>query len=89
LPVTLDDYLELLDTSGRILRDGKAGSIPAHLAPILERLGIKVDLWSKLVTRYHDWFGHVVGAPAKLIDRAAGAGRRWYWGQPRCVEAFG
>ena len=89
LPVTLDDYLQLLDTSGRILRDGKSGLIPAHLAAILERLGIKVDLWSKLATHYHDWFGHVVGVSEKLIDRAAGAGRHWYWGQPRCAEAFG
>jgi hypothetical protein len=89
LPITLDDYLQLLDTSGRIVREGKSGSILAHLAPILQRLGIKVDLWSELVTLYHEWFGHVVGASPKLVDRAAGAGRRWYWGQPRCVEAFG
>ena len=41
LPISVEDYLQLLDASGRILRDDKAGSIPTQLAPILERLGIR------------------------------------------------
>jgi len=39
------------------------------------RLAIKVGLWSKLVTHYHDWFGHVAGLSQKLVDRAAAVPR--------------
>ena len=33
LPVTLDEYLQLLDWTGRQVRGNKRGSIPRHLAP--------------------------------------------------------
>jgi len=89
LPITIDDYLELLDASGRILRDDKAGAIPAHLAPILQRLGIRTSVWSELVENYQDWFGHVVGAPAPHARRADHVARRWFRGQSKCAAAAG
>ena len=42
LPFKLDDYLQLVDWTGRILRDDKRGSISESLPPILERLNIPV-----------------------------------------------
>ncbi len=38
LPMTLDDYLKLLDWTGRQIRLDKTGRIPAECAPVLERL---------------------------------------------------
>ncbi len=89
LPIKLDEYLRLLDTSGRILREGKKGAIPDHLAPILVRLGVNATLWGELITQFDRWFGHVVGKAQQLTDRAASAGRRWYCGRGRCADAFG
>ncbi len=57
LPIKLENYLELLDWTGRLLRSDKAGSIPSHLAHILDRLGIKRSIWQDLITNYHEWFG--------------------------------
>ncbi len=45
LPLTLDQYLSLLDTVGRVIREGKRGFIPADLPPILERLKIEPQGW--------------------------------------------
>ena len=45
LPMTRDQYLSLLDTVGRVIREGKRGAIPAELPPILERLGIDPGRW--------------------------------------------
>ena len=45
LPMTLDQYLSLLDTVGRVVREGKRGFIPAHLSPILQRLGLEPQTW--------------------------------------------
>ncbi len=39
LPFKLSDYLELADWTARILRADKRGATPAHLPPILQRLG--------------------------------------------------
>ena len=89
LSLELDDYLALLDASGRIVKSGKSGSIPQHLASILERLQIRVDMWSELVQRYHRMFGHIVGTSQQVLDRAAQTGRRWLRGQPSCGHAFG
>ncbi len=60
-----DDYLGLLDASGRVLQEGKTGSIPKHLAPIIERLGICYDMWTDLVSGYDQMFGHLVALRRK------------------------
>ncbi len=85
----MDEYLQLLDTSGRILREGNKGVIPDHLAPILVRLGVHATLWGELITQFDPSFGHVVGKAQLLTDRAASAGRRWYCGRTGCANAFG
>ena len=46
------DYLELLEFTGRCIRDDKRGAIPAHLPPILERLNIKRKAWIMNVTQF-------------------------------------
>jgi len=45
LPMARDQYLSLLDTLGRVVREGKRGFIPADLPPILERLSIAPHTW--------------------------------------------
>jgi hypothetical protein len=45
LPMTVDQYLSLLDTVGRVVREGKRGFIPADLPPILRRLGLEPQSW--------------------------------------------
>lgn len=45
LPFKLEDYLELLDWTGRCLRSDKRGAITKHTPPILERLNIESKNW--------------------------------------------
>jgi hypothetical protein len=52
LPLTEDQYLELLDWTGRQLRADKRGAIPAGLAPILERLDLDPDSWVDTIQLY-------------------------------------
>jgi hypothetical protein len=89
IPLPLDEYLQLLDASGRIVQAGKTGVIPEHLAPILERLGIRPAAWPDLVTRFDKLFGHLVGAADKAAQRAVEAGRHWYRGITNCAAVFG
>ncbi len=49
LSISLEEYLKLVDTTGRVLVEGKAGAIPEGLPPILCRLGIKPERWMDAV----------------------------------------
>ncbi len=40
LPFSLQDYFELIDWTGRVIRDDKKGAIPADVLPILRKLGV-------------------------------------------------
>ena len=88
LPISISDYLCLLDATGRTPRKGKA-AIPSRIAPILERLGLQSDSWVELVDNYHTWFGHFVGSSRAVADRAQQSARKWYRGKSHCAAAFG
>jgi REP element-mobilizing transposase RayT len=57
----LKDYLELVDQTGRILRDDKPCSIPQNLAPILERIKIQPKNWINMVKGLQENFFYAVG----------------------------
>lgn len=39
------DYFELVDWTGRVVREDKRGSIPSHVLPLLEKLNASPDVW--------------------------------------------
>lgn len=47
-----EDYLELVDCTGRISRDDKRGAIDEKALPILERLNIDPGQWCERATRF-------------------------------------
>ena len=89
LPMTLNDYLSLLDWTGRQSRPDKRGSIPDHLEPILSRLNIRASSWLETVSNYSRWFRRAAGRSDHLLARAHAAGRRWFHGVSYCRLAFG
>ena len=82
LPLTLEKYLELLDWTGRQVREGSRETIPESLAPILQRLSLNPEKWLDAIDSFDRWFGHVVGSLERLTQRAARAGRKWFKGTP-------
>jgi hypothetical protein len=47
-----DDYLMLVDETGRITRDEKRGAMPPGLLPILERLNLDPARWCERATAF-------------------------------------
>lgn len=88
LPLNTDQYLDLIDWTGRLIREDKRGAIPDHLAPILERLEIDVDRWSSTVQNYGRLFHRVVGKFESLTESAQRAGKKWFHGLNACKAAF-
>jgi hypothetical protein len=88
LPMTLDQYLQLLDGVGRQVRGDKRGAIPATLAPILERLGIQSDQLVETVEKLTQRFRRMLGPADEMAARAAEAGRKWFQGQAHAARLF-
>ena len=88
LAITLEEYLELLDWTGREVRADKRGAIPAHLAPILERLGIQPAHWMDAVRDYDQQFRTVVGRVESIRHEAVRRGRRWLQGMKAAAALF-
>ena len=72
-----EDYLELLDWTGRQIRAGKPGHISAHLPPVLERLDLDVEAWVDNARRYGGLFSRVAGKVRRLKELARSRGRAW------------
>ena len=66
LPFRLTDYLELVDWTGRAIREDKRGSIDQSLPPILNRLGMDTKHWFYLTQNFESPFKGLVGSAFKL-----------------------
>jgi REP element-mobilizing transposase RayT len=80
IPYTLLDYLDLVDWSGRAIRDGKRGFIDRDLPPILTRLGIASEEWEILIGRRGTMFGRAMGKLDAMRLHAATLGQAWVRG---------
>jgi REP element-mobilizing transposase RayT len=81
LPVTLEEYLRLLDWTGRQYAAGKRGAIPASLQPILARLQIDAGNWLSLVGNFGRFFHRVAGQPDRIAAERTRHGSRFRAGR--------
>ena len=75
LPMSVANYLELLDWTARELRAGKRGATPHSAAPIFERLGIDAEVWIELTRDFGRLFATVAGKP-KVIESTRSRNRQ-------------
>ena len=80
LPMTFEDYLQLVDWTGRQLRSDKRGSIDANLPPILTRLMIDPDAWVTAMRPKGNVFGRAMGRLNHLRLHAKALGQSWVKG---------
>ena len=68
LPFELTDYLELIELTGRCIREDKAGHIEANQPTLLERLKISPENWLTLSKDFRKLFHGAVGHGDVLTD---------------------
>src|SRR6056297_1545893 len=89
IPYEIQDYLELVDWSGRAVIEGKRGSIPENLPPILERLKIDPASYVKFINRSEKTrFGSFIGPLEKMRDLAERFGKSFLKGQTAAAQLF-
>ena len=64
----MQDYLTLVDETGRVIREDKRGAIDAKTAKILSRLHISDESWLKLTTNFEGMFTGAVGTAEHLCE---------------------
>ena len=87
-PMNLESYLSLLDWTGRQLRAGTSGVIPAGLASILERLQVSAESWLETVARFGRRVHRAVGLADHLQAEAQRLGVAWLHGLRWSQVAF-
>jgi len=68
LPFKFEDYLELIDLTGRVIRADKAGALDITLAPILQRINLTSGQWLEVTTGFEKHFTTAVGSESLLAD---------------------
>ena len=86
--MTLDQYLQPVDWTGRQVHRGKRGTIPAELADILRRLNVDSSIWLEGIEHFEQWFHRAAGCARGMMEKARQAGRRWFHGLDRCRQFF-
>jgi len=80
IPFELNEYIALVDWSGRVILHNKRGSISSDIPPILYRLGIGINDWVNHVNHFEKQFPTVAGSFDKLHELAEQTSRRWIKG---------
>jgi hypothetical protein len=86
--MTLDEYIDLVDWTGRKLLENKRGAIPVHLSPILLRLNVEEKHWLRTVRDFGRMFHRAAGRVESMIAAAQKTGRRWFRGFRIARKAF-
>lgn len=77
------DYVELVDWSGRIVREGKRGVIAGEVPSVLIQLGLQERHWQTQMLGIESRYWRAVGTIESLTIKARALGQRWLKGAGR------
>lgn len=86
LPFRLTDYLELVDWTGRLIRDDKRGAINSKLPAVLARLQIDPKHWVYLSQHFESRFKCLVGTAYKIKQIATELGYQRIPGMGQAIQ---
>lgn len=80
LPIRLNDYIELVQWTGKQVRPDKRGAIPANAPNVLKQFESKPERWAVRVKAIGSGYWRVVGDAQDLIVLAERLNQRWLKG---------
>ncbi|WDE02141.1 transposase [Thalassomonas actiniarum] len=78
---SLVDYFELVEATGKAIREDKRGYIDENAYPLLQQLGFSGDDWIDLAQHFGKKYHRAVGSLAELSLYAQHMGKKWIAGQ--------
>lgn len=89
LGITRRQYVNLVHWSSRCIRSGASSGVPVSCRPILDRMQLSKDQWSREISHYGRWYYRAVGSLTSLERYCAYAGQRWLKGTARLRSCLG
>ena len=83
IPFALDDYLALVDATGRAIIDEYKGYIDAELPDILLRLGLNNKTWLKQIKYFDKWYYKAIGSMDNMKKYCKFMGQKYIKGLPK------
>jgi hypothetical protein len=88
LPFRLEDYIELVDWSGRQIHPDKRGYIDSQVPEVLQRLNISSDNWQYLTLKFESSFKRMAGHSDKVTNICNSLDQQWVHGIKQCRQLF-
>jgi len=85
---TLIDYLELVDWTGRMIRDDKRGAVATDRPALLGELGIECETWLMLANEFGKVYHNAVGSLEELALFAEHTGKHWIAGKRKLHQIY-
>jgi REP element-mobilizing transposase RayT len=85
---TLIDYLELVDWTGRIMREDKRGAISTQTPALLNTLGLDSATWLSLASDFGKEYHGAVGSLEELALFAEHTGKQWISGKNKLRRMY-
>ncbi len=83
IPFALDDYLSLVETTGRAIINEHKGYIPEELPDILQRLGLNNDTWLNQIKYFDKWYYKAIGTVDNLKKYCKNLKQKYIKGLPK------
>jgi len=88
ISLNLTDYFELIDWTGRAVREDIRGAIPSEVKSLLNKLSLDPDAVIGTIQEYKKRFKTVVGPIDKLKEYAKQIGKKWLFGYSGCKALY-
>lgn len=86
IPFAFADYCELIDWTGRAIRNDKPGAIPSDIPRLLQQLSMPPEQWLDGVQYFESRFPRMAGRIERLKQVARCWGRCWFQGVGRAFN---
>ena len=88
IPFANEEYLALVNWTGKAIRDEKMAHIPPEIEPILERLNLDQAQWVSNVKYFESRFPRVVGALEIIYNYTQQIKACWVRGQSAVRQLY-
>ena len=85
---SLIDYLELVDWTGRVIREDKRGAISGKIPALLATLGIDSETWFTLANDFGKDYHGAIGSLEELALFARHTGKQWISGKNKLRRIY-
>lgn len=88
IPFRTLDYFQLVDWTGRVVRNDKKGAMESSLPPLMQRLNIDSSAWQEAMAPGGNVFGRAIGRLDHLRLHANAIKQSWIRGQGAAMRLY-